>query len=477
MNRKFLSAVLAFCLAFPFAHSLPLAAREPSDPSKEGQSSEVKDPEDQVPALIGEEAEPAEYTFTVTSTKGGKVDPPGETKVPTGYGIGIKFTADEGYYLADYYVDGNLNSHSLPYANPYSLSYHEIDRDHTVHAVFKKKNPADYVITASCSEGGQITPEGENAVKECEDMTFKFAPTEGYIIKDVKVDGESKGSDLNQYTFNYVEDNHAIEVEFAKAEYTITASAGEGGKITPEGAVTVKNGESQSFEFTADLGYAVQDVKVDGESKGPGLSTYNFEAVDADHTIEVEFAKAEFTITASASEGGKITPEGTVMVKEGESQSFEFAAEKGYALKDVKVDGESKGAGLTEYKFDSVESDHTIEAEFEKTEFTIQVSSTEGGTISPDKDVAVKKDGEQNFEIKANTGYEISDVKVDGVSKGKITSYKFEKVNADHTISVTFAKTAAAATTSTKTSIPATASQTDLVLWSCLAAAAAAGPA
>ncbi|MCF0260208.1 MAG: hypothetical protein HUJ54_10150 [Erysipelotrichaceae bacterium] len=516
MNRKFLSIALASCLVFPLAQNMQLAAQEPSNPPSEMKAEETREDsldgsgrknEEGLPekgenqensegdslkteaaetqaadggiALAGEDPEPDGHTFTITSTPGGTVNPSGEVFVPEGYGIGIVFKADEGYCLADYYVNGKLNQHSLPYANPYSLSYHFVDQDYTIHAVFKKKEPAEYFIDASCTEGGKITPAGHISVMECEDMTFEFAPDPGYLIKDVKVDGESKGSDLNQYTFSYVEGNHSIEVEFVKAEFTISASCSEGGTITPAGDVTVKNGDTQSFKFVPSQGFMLKDVKVDGESKGADFSEYKFENVDADHTIEVEFARCEFTITASSSEGGKITPEGAVGVEYKGERTFTITPDKSYAVKDVKVDGESKGADFTEYKFENVVADHTIEVEFEKTEFTIKVSSTAGGTVTPDKDVTVKKDGDQTFEIKPDSGYEISDVKVDGVSQGKKTSYKFEKVNADHTFSVEFAKTGTATSTANKTNSTTTKAntsvETDSVLWSSLAAAAAAG--
>ena len=48
--------------------------------------------------------------------------------------------------------------------------------------------------------------------------------------------------------------------------YTITASAGTGGTITPSGAVSVFDGSSQSFTVMADSGYEIADVKVDGAS-------------------------------------------------------------------------------------------------------------------------------------------------------------------------------------------------------------------
>ena len=70
--------------------------------------------------------------------------------------------------------------------------------------------------------------------------------------------------------------------------YTITATAGTGGSITPSGAMTVEAGMDKSFTIKADAGYTIADVKVDGISVG-AVSSYSFEDVAANHTIEATF--------------------------------------------------------------------------------------------------------------------------------------------------------------------------------------------
>jgi hypothetical protein len=73
------------------------------------------------------------------------------------------------------------------------------------------------------------------------------------------------------------------------ATHTITASAGPGGSIAPEGAVEVEEGEDQEFLITADPGYHIADVLVDGESAGP-VASHTFLDVMAAHTISASFA-------------------------------------------------------------------------------------------------------------------------------------------------------------------------------------------
>ena len=80
--------------------------------------------------------------------------------------------------------------------------------------------------------------------------------------------------------------------------YTIEATAGTGGSISPSGNISVREGADQTFTITPDKGYAVANVKIDGESIG-AVKSYTFENVSKAHAIEVIFVKG----TASASTG------------------------------------------------------------------------------------------------------------------------------------------------------------------------------
>ncbi len=72
--------------------------------------------------------------------------------------------------------------------------------------------------------------------------------------------------------------------------YTITATAGVGGQIAPANKVSVTSGGSKTFTITANTGYVIDDVLVDGKSVG-AVSTYTFDKVTKAHTIEARFAQ------------------------------------------------------------------------------------------------------------------------------------------------------------------------------------------
>ena len=73
--------------------------------------------------------------------------------------------------------------------------------------------------------------------------------------------------------------------------YTIKATVGVNGSISPSGNVSVREGRDQTFTITPDKGYAVSNVKIDGKSIG-AVKSYTFENVKKSHTIEVIFMKA-----------------------------------------------------------------------------------------------------------------------------------------------------------------------------------------
>ena len=73
--------------------------------------------------------------------------------------------------------------------------------------------------------------------------------------------------------------------------YTIKATAGAGGSISPSGNVSVREGRDRTFTITPDKGYAISNVKIDGKSIG-AVKSYTFENVRRTHTIEAIFMKA-----------------------------------------------------------------------------------------------------------------------------------------------------------------------------------------
>ena len=168
-----------------------------------------------------------------------------------------------------------------------------------VKAIFEKDAPAptEYTITYDLAGG---TAEGNPDTYTIETRTFTLKnPTKsGYTFtgwSGTGLDGENNmtvtiptGSTGNRtYTAHWRYNGSGHSYSY----YTIKATAGAGGSISPSGNASVREGRDQTFTITPDKGYAVANVKIDGKSIG-ATKSYTFENVSRTHTIEVIFMKA-----------------------------------------------------------------------------------------------------------------------------------------------------------------------------------------
>ena len=163
------------------------------------------------------------------------------------------------------------------------------------------KNKTFTATVEASTDGGKTW----NAIWNFQD-SYTGQQASNYIISgsaEVPVPAEYNVDGV-QFAFRYVHPNEdttgqlaidnvklmAVEDGPVAQKYTITATAGEGGSITPAGAVSVKEGASQTFAIAAQEGYAIADVLVDGQSVG-AVDSYTFENVTANHTIAAVFTK------------------------------------------------------------------------------------------------------------------------------------------------------------------------------------------
>ncbi|KUK93585.1 MAG: Uncharacterized protein XE05_0996, partial [Thermotogales bacterium 46_20] len=198
---------------------------------------------------------------------------------------------------------------------------------------------------------------------------------------------------VSSYTFENVTQDHTIHASFVIKTYTITATAGANGTITPSGEAVVEHGQSQQFTITPDKGYRISDVLVNGVSVG-AVSSYTFENVTQDHTIHASFVIRTYTITATASSGGSIIPSGEIVVKHGSEKAFSITPNTGFDIQDVLVNGTSQGP-VESYVFSEVVQNHYIHALFARQPATLII-----------RDAVVSADDEVSITVGARNIYE-----------------------------------------------------------------------
>jgi len=278
----------------------------------------------------------------------------------------------------------------------------------------------------------------------------------------------------------------------ATSQFTINASAGVGGTITPSGEVAVIPGTDQLFTITPDVGYEIADVLVDGESVG-AVTEYTFPNVSANHTISASFtaltsialnkpASAQSAIysPSKANDDNKLTYWAATPYP----QWWKVDLENVYDITGIVLRNHVDGGRYYQYTIEAstdditytpvVTKDNTSPAVDEGDSYVVSVTArylrvtttynsanqavfisdfkvygvlhnyiilsntAGGGQINPSGDVAVPSSSDQLFTITPDVGYEIAEVLVDGESVGAVTEYTFPNVSANHTISASF---------------------------------------
>ena len=247
----------------------------------------------EVKAIFEKDAPPAPTEFTITvKTDGNGTASASHAKAVVGTEIILTATPKTGYHFKEWQViSGGVtikdDKFTMPSANV------------EVKAIFEKDAPpapTEFIVTF----------DGNGGTSSVSRMT----------TTDQKLTSLPSASRSGSYSFDgwYTKKNGGTEIttdtEFPAdttvyahwtytggggssgySYYTIKATAGTGGSISPSGNVSVREGRDQTFTITPDKGYAVANVKIDGKSIG-AVKSYTFENVSRTHTIEVIFMKA-----------------------------------------------------------------------------------------------------------------------------------------------------------------------------------------
>jgi len=366
------------------------------------------------------------FTITASASAGGSISPSGAVSILEGTDTTFTITANTGHHLDSVVVDGtNVGT-------PTTHTFTAVAGNHTIAAYF---SPDVFVITASASAGGSISPSGSVNVNYGADQNFTVTPDAGYHTDSVVADGVNLGA-VGSHSFTNVTAAHSIAAYFSVTTHTITASASAGGSISPSGSVVVNEGTDTTFTLTPNTGYHIDSVVVDGSNAGTS-PTQSFTNVTGDHTIAAYFSIDVFSITASASAGGSVSPSGTTNVNYGSDQSYTVTPNTGYHTDSVVVDGVNLGI-VGGHDFTNVTANHTIAAYFSIDVFSITASASAGGSVSPSGTTNVNYGSDQSYTVTPNTGYHTDSVVVDGVNLGVVNGHDFTSVTANHTIAAYF---------------------------------------
>ena len=335
-------------------------------------------------------------TLTTTASDGGTVAPAGQTTYVSGQAVDVTFTPDQGYQLAYVKVNGRTASVT---GNVLTLT---MDQSYAVSAVFEKIPDVPTVMFENDFESvtGDSFP--------FHGWTLKGVNPNGYTWKqDTYYNWKSLGNDTKQA---YISDDwHGGPQDEWLISPSVNLSGTRDGVLYFDYAYGIYGIKNKTFTATVEAStdggqtwtpiWNFQDSYTGQETSGYAIAGSAEVKVPAQYAVDgVQFAfhyaspkdtaplaidnvklmavedgpvAQKYTITATAGEGGSITPAGEVSVKEGASQTFAIAAQEGYAIADVLVDGQSVGA-VDSYTFENVTANHTIAAVFTRTASDVQ---------------------------------------------------------------------------------------------------------
>ena len=232
-----------------------------------------------------------EELFTVTVTSGGNgTVSASHVKAVADTEITLTATPDKGYHFKEWQViSGGVtikdDKFTMPSANV------------EVKAIFEKDvppAPTEFIVTF---DGNGGTPSVDSMITTNQKLTsLPSASRSGSYSFDGWYTEKSGGTKITTDTVF-----HAGTTVYAHwtytgggssnySYYTIKATAGTGGSITPSGNVSVREGRDKTFTIPPDKGDTVSNVKIDGRSIG-AVKSYTFENVKRAHTIEVSFTR------------------------------------------------------------------------------------------------------------------------------------------------------------------------------------------
>ncbi len=229
------------------------------------------------------------------------------------------------------------------------------------------------VMNVSAGPGGSISPSGVYYATKFTAQTFTITPDAGFHSYSLIVNGANQGP-RSAYTYSPVIADMIIVANFAVNTPTsdITATAGPGGSISPSGVNTIAFGGNQTFSWTANPGFVMSSVTVDGAVKSVNnlSSSYTFTNIMDPHSIDVAFIPDTFYISASVGTGGTITSGGVSNVAAFASKQYIISPNADSFLDYVLIDGVPTTATPMLYytpyiyNFVNVAANHTISATF-----------------------------------------------------------------------------------------------------------------
>ena len=171
------------------------------------------------------------------------------------------------------------------------------------------------VITSVNGGNGSITPSKIGVIENTK-VEITFTPDEGYMIDKVLVNTVETTITGNKLELT-VDEEKEVKVSYKKIPFTVTVKDVDGATITPNGAVAVSYGEDKEFTITANSGYKLVKVLVDGTDKTADMvgDTLKLTNITSNINLEVVVEKIVYEVTEGANQEYIITKDNEAKFK------------------------------------------------------------------------------------------------------------------------------------------------------------------
>jgi len=369
---------------------------------------------------VSAEMELVSYKITASSGSNGSITP--TAMVTHGSSKTFTMTPSTGYKVKRVLVD------NVSVGVKTSYSFSNVIKPHSISVEFET-----ILLDLSTSSGSGGSISASSKVSYGSNGVVTITPNTGYHISNVSANRSYTVSG-NTYTFQNVTSGVSITATFAIDQIDLITSSGSGGSISASSKVSY--GSSGVVTITPNTGYHISNVNANQAYSKSG-NNYTFSNVTSRVEIHVDFAIDTFEISSTHGGNGEGFIAGCGTVNYGSIRQVLIEPDQGSLIDNVKIDGVSQGS-INSYMFRNITDHHSIHVDFVIQTYELRSSQSGGGSITSSATIA--SGGSKTFTISASSGFNLSDVLVDGVSQGAISSYTFSGVNSDHTIHAIFEK-------------------------------------
>ena len=338
-------------------------------------------------------------------------------------------------------VATNTSSKSYTFTYPNAITVNGTVSDSNKVVTFGTINTPSY--SSSWNKSG-------STVKPSVTMSISVGSSKGFLGQALFYTVDSNGNVVDTIVLTFIVRHTNLTESKANALADLfELQQTTGGFLTK--SVVLSEVNPQPFAYIQATPFGSSTLRgfiIDGEfdETTTGSSVYsNLGSSGTKRTISYLFAKT-YTINVTTDYGSSVNGSYPDTVVEGSNKYLHISKRQGYKLTSVILDDssqtipsqtEASGEVMT-ISLENITSNHNLVVTSEPFKYTITTSAGSNGSITPS--ATVNYGSSKTINMSPSTGYEVNEVIVDGINKGKITTYTFNNITDNHTISVTFKK-------------------------------------